>query len=119
MIQIVVSELGTIPKGSELFSNACKKDWRNWKLDENFEEKCILKISKNTQNSPRDLWRLAFSQTPGKNHQLMLVRKIHKSSNNNIDKVSELSVYFIPNDIYKVENSRIFQKRSYKAIKDD
>ena len=33
----------------------------------------IVKISENTEKSPGDLRRLAVTQTPVKNHQLMLV----------------------------------------------
>ena len=37
-----------------------------------------LKTMQNTENSPGDLRRLAVTQTPVKNHQLTLVRKISK-----------------------------------------
>ena len=38
----------------------------------------IIKISQNTEKSPGDLRKLAFTQTPVENHQLMLVRKTLK-----------------------------------------
>ena len=37
---------------------------------------CIGKIGQNTEESPGDLRRLAITQTPVKDHQLMLVGKI-------------------------------------------
>ena len=38
----------------------------------------IIKIEQNTEKSPRDLRRLAVTQSPGVNHQLMLIRKTLK-----------------------------------------
>ena len=38
----------------------------------------MIKISQNTEKSPGDLKRLAVTQTPVNDHQLMLVRKTLK-----------------------------------------
>ena len=42
----------------------------------------IVKIELNTAKSPGDLRRLAATQTPVKDHQLMLMRKTLKELNN-------------------------------------
>ena len=36
---------------------------------------CVVEIGKNIKKSPVDLWRLALTQTPVKDHQLMLMWK--------------------------------------------
>ena len=38
----------------------------------------IVEIGQNTEESPGDLRRLAVTQTPVRNHQLMMVGKTHK-----------------------------------------
>ena len=63
VIPIVISALGTIPKG----------------LGERLEELEIrgrIVTGQNTEKSPGDLRRLAVIQTPIRNHQLKLTRKI-------------------------------------------
>ena len=40
----------------------------------------IVKIGQNTENSPRDLKRLAITQNPVNDHQLKLVRKTARSN---------------------------------------
>ena len=37
----------------------------------------IIKIGKNTENTPRDLTRLAVTETPVQDHQLKLEKKKH------------------------------------------
>ena len=44
---------------------------------------CIFEIGQNTEKSPRELKRLAVTQTPVKAHQLTLMRKTPRSNNNN------------------------------------
>ena len=43
----------------------------------------IVEIGQNAEKSPGDLSRLAVSQTPVRNHRLMLVGKTRKRVNNN------------------------------------
>ena len=38
----------------------------------------IVEIGQNTENKPGDLWRLAVTQSPVKNHQLTLIWKTLK-----------------------------------------
>ena len=49
---------------------------------ETIQSATIIKIDKNTEMSPGDLKRLAVSQNPVGNHQLMLVWKTLKGVNN-------------------------------------
>ena len=37
------------------------------------QDYCIIKIGQNTENSPRDLKRIAVTQTPVRNYQLTLL----------------------------------------------
>ena len=43
----------------------------------------FIKIDQNSEKSPGDLRRLAVTQTPVRNHQLMLMRKTNNNNNNN------------------------------------
>ena len=77
MIPSVIAALGTIPegliKGREDLEN---KDWRD-------HPDGSIKVGQNTEKSSEDLKKLAVTQTRVKNHQLMLVRKLSRSNNNN------------------------------------
>ena len=46
--------------------------WCTWNNPQRIGES-IIRINQNTEYSPGDLSRLAVTQTPMKNHQLMLV----------------------------------------------
>ena len=45
----------------------------NWRTSRDYSKYIIVKICQNTEKSPGDLKRLAVTQTPVKNHQLMLM----------------------------------------------
>ena len=62
VIPIVTGALGAVTK--ELVQGQ-----RIWKRHQNDS----IKIGKNTEKSPEDLKKLAVTQTPGKDHRLMLV----------------------------------------------
>ena len=66
VIPIVIRALG-IGKGTERL--------RNQRTIRDHPDYNIINIGQNTEKSPGDLRRLAVSQTPMKNLQLMLVRK--------------------------------------------
>ena len=51
---------------------------RNQSTSGDYLQNCIIKISSNTEESPGDLRKFAVTQTPVKDHQLMLVGKIRK-----------------------------------------
>ena len=70
VILIITGALGTVPKR---FVNGLEDLEMNW----NYPEYSIIKIGQNTEKSTGDL-RLAVTQTPVKNDQLMLVRKTLK-----------------------------------------
>ena len=69
VIPVVDSALGTVPlkKRDYLYQG-------------------IVKMGQNTKKSPGDLRRLAVTQTPVKELQLILVWKIHKEENNNCNR---------------------------------
>ena len=71
VIPIVIGALGTIPKdlvnGLENKNQRTSGDYSNYR---------IIKIGQNTEESPEDLMRLAVTQTPVRDFQLTLVRKI-------------------------------------------
>ena len=50
----------------------------NKRTSRNHSKYCIIKIGQNTEKSHGDLRRLPIHQTPMKNHQLTLMRKILK-----------------------------------------
>ena len=80
VIPIVISALEIIPKG-------LVKGLRDLEIRgqvETIQTKNIIKIGQNTEKSPGDLKRLAVTQTPIKDHQLMLMWKL--ASNLNITK---------------------------------
>ena len=72
VIPIVVGALGTIHKG-------LVKELENLEI----RHYSIFKIGWNTEKSPEDFRRLAVTQTPVWNHQLMSVWKTLKWVNNN------------------------------------
>ena len=63
VIPIVIDALGTIPKG-------LVKGLEALEITEQVE---TMKIGQNTEKSPGDLRKFAVTQTPVRNHQLMLV----------------------------------------------
>ena len=67
-IQTIVSALGTIRKGL-----VKRMEDRIQRSRSNHLDYSITKIGQNTEKNPEDLMRLAVTQTPVKNHQLMLV----------------------------------------------
>ena len=78
VIRVITGVFGTIPKGliKEL------KDMEKNKKTNGDHQDCSIKIGQNTEKSPEDL-RLAVTQYPVRNHQLMLVWKTLKRENNN------------------------------------
>ena len=70
IVPIVIGALGTIIKGpGGLWSWRTGRDYPNDSINEN---------GQNTEKSPRDLRRLAVTQTPAKIHQLILMWKTLK-----------------------------------------
>ena len=63
IIPIGIGILGTLTKGLLLGSWWTSGDHPNYNIVEN---------GQNTEKSPGDLWRLAVTQTPVKDHQLTL-----------------------------------------------
>ena len=66
LILIVIDVLGMILKD-------LVRDLEKLKIEGQAKTIQITKISQDTEKSPGDLRRLAVTQTPMKNHQLMLV----------------------------------------------
>ena len=50
----------------------------NWRMTWDHPNYSIIEIDQNTEKSPGDLRRLDVTQTPVKDHQLMIVWKTHK-----------------------------------------
>ena len=74
VIPIVIGSLGTVTKGliqrvEGLENNGMYKDCPNYS---------IIEVSQNSEKSPGDLWRLAVTQTPVKDHQQTLIGKTLK-----------------------------------------
>ena len=74
IIPIVIGALSTVTKGlvqglEDLENKTTSRDHPNY---------CSIEISQNTEKSPGDLMRLVVAQTPVRNYQLTLVRKILK-----------------------------------------
>ena len=69
MIPIVISALGRVPK--ELVEGLDDLKIRG-RVEDHPKNK-IIEIGQNIKESPRDLKRLAVTQTPVENHQLTLV----------------------------------------------
>ena len=70
VIPIVIGTLGTVSKG--LVQGLEDLELRDHPNDS------IVELSQNTTKSPGDLRRLVVTQTPVKNHQLMVVGKTLK-----------------------------------------
>ena len=69
MIQILTGALGTIPQ--RLGKRVGRV--RNQKSSRDHPNKSIVKIGQNTEKRPGHLRRYAFTQTPMKDHQPILV----------------------------------------------
>ena len=67
---IVIGAFGTVTKGTGGFGS--------WRTSGDYPNNNIIENGQNTEKSPEDLRRLALSETPVKNRQLMLVWKSHK-----------------------------------------
>ena len=74
VILIVIGALGTIPKGLVRGLEGLEIGGRT----ETIQDNSIVKIGQNTEKSPRDLIRLAVTQTKVKYPQLTLVWKTRK-----------------------------------------
>ena len=66
IIPIVIGVLGTVTKG-------LLKGVGNKRTNGDHPNYCIIEIGQNTEKSPRDLKRLAVTQSLVKDHQLMLM----------------------------------------------
>ena len=51
---------------------------RNWKTNQDHPNYSIVEVGQNTEKSPEDLRRPVVTQTPVKDHHLMLVWKTFK-----------------------------------------
>ena len=71
VISIEVGSLGTIPKDLVRGLEDLEIKGRG------HPDYCIIKIGQNTEKSPGDLREFAITQTPVKDHQLALARRIH------------------------------------------
>ena len=80
VIPIVTVAVGTVTKGSV---QGLEDLEINKRMSGNHPNYSIIEISQNTKKSPGDLRRLAVTQTPVRNHQLVLVWKTWKGVNNN------------------------------------
>ena len=69
VILIKISGLGTVKKRIEKRT----ENFEDWRINRDYPNYIIVKIGKNTQNSPRDPRTFAVTQTPEKYHQLKLV----------------------------------------------
>ena len=65
----------------------------NKKTSVNHPDYCIINIGQNTEKSPGDRRRLAVTQTPVRNYQLMVAWKILKGVNNNNNNNNNLPAY--------------------------
>ena len=68
-IPIIIGTLGTVTKGDDKRTGGLG----NKRTSGDHPNYCIIEIAQNTEKSPRDLKRLAVTQTPVKDHQLMLM----------------------------------------------
>ena len=74
IVPIMIGALGTITKG------IIKKPGGlgSWRTGRDYPNDSITENSQNTEKSPGDLRRLAVTQTPVRNHQLILMWKTLK-----------------------------------------
>ena len=79
IVPIVIGALGTVTKG--LLKGL--EDLEVGGRVETIQTNSIAKDRQNTETSPGELRRLAVTQTPVKNHQLILMWKNAKGVNNN------------------------------------
>ena len=68
IVPIVIYALGTITKGLLKVLKALG----SWRTGRDYPNDSIAENSQNPERSPGDLRRLAFTETPVKNHQLTL-----------------------------------------------
>ncbi len=79
MSQSISSEIPSAYAEKTLMSNNNKGiikgpgGFRSWRPSGDHPNYYIIENSQNTEKSPGDLRRLAVTQTPGKDHQLMLM----------------------------------------------
>ena len=73
-LTIVIGAFGTVTKG--LLKGL--EDLEVGGRVEAIQTTVLLKTGQNTEKSPGEFWRLAVTQTPVKNHQLMLMWKTLK-----------------------------------------
>ena len=71
IIPIVIDAFGIVTKG-------LLKGLGSWQMSGDHPNDSIVENGQNTERSPGDLRRLAVTQTPVKNHQLMLMWKTPK-----------------------------------------
>ena len=87
-ICIVVGLLGAVPKDLEKSLEELKN-----RKNRDHPDHSIFKISQNTGKSPGDLRRLVVTQTPVKDHQLVLVWKARKVWNNNSNILIKIQIH--------------------------
>ena len=73
-IQTVMSAFETTPKGLLKWQG----DFKSLRTIWDYPIYSIIRIGQNTEKNPEDLRRLAFTQTPVENYQLMLIGKTAK-----------------------------------------
>ena len=73
-IPIIIDARGTVAQGIDTRTGG----FGNKRISWDYPNYCITEIGQNTEKSPRDLRRLAVTQTPVKDQQLTLLRKTLK-----------------------------------------
>ena len=71
IIPIMICAFGTVTKRLLKGTGGL----RSWRTSGDHPNYSIIENSQNTEKSPGDLRRLAVTQTPAKDHQLMLMSK--------------------------------------------
>ena len=71
IVPIAIGALGTVTKGIIKGSGGLG----SWRTGRDYPNDSIAEDGQNTETSPGDLRRLAVTQTPVKNHQLILMWK--------------------------------------------
>ena len=79
---------------------------RNNRTSGGYPNYSIYKNRQNTERSPGDLRILAITQTPVRNHQLMLVGKNRKGVNNNINEKME-NYFNLARELKKLWNIKV------------
>ena len=67
IIPIVIGAFRTVTKGTGGLGS--------WRTIRDYPNYYIMENGQNTEKSPGDMWRLAVTQTPVKNHQLTLTTR--------------------------------------------